>query len=144
MTSLQMTRSPMPSSLVPRPHMPSGEKRSGERSQIPWAYYPKRVMTNEIVKSVILHGTFLSNHFNHFNFHIPNNCSQLYQTLSQYQSHIHTTQTHREGEGGTRLHNTTHTHTHTHTHTPHTCTHAAHKCARTHTRCLRLRNSNQN
>ena len=41
-------------SLVPRPRAPPGEKRSGERSQIPWAYYPKRVMTNEIARSVII------------------------------------------------------------------------------------------
>ena len=41
-------------SLVPRPPTPPGEKRSGERSRIPWAYYPKRVMTNEIVRSVII------------------------------------------------------------------------------------------
>ena len=41
-------------SLVPRPRVPPGEKRSGERSQIPWAYYPKRVMTNEIARLVII------------------------------------------------------------------------------------------
>ena len=41
-------------SLVPRPRAPPGEKRSGERSQIPWAYYPKRVMTNDIARSVII------------------------------------------------------------------------------------------
>ena len=41
-------------SLVPRPHTPPGEKRSGERSRIPWAYYPKRVMTNEIARSVFI------------------------------------------------------------------------------------------
>ena len=41
-------------SLMPRPCAPPGEKRSGERSQIPWAYYPKRVMTNEISRSVII------------------------------------------------------------------------------------------
>ena len=41
-------------SLVPRPRAPSGEKRSGERSRIPWAYYPKRVMTNEIARLVII------------------------------------------------------------------------------------------
>ena len=41
-------------SLVPRPRTPPGEKRSGERSRIPWAYYPKRVMTNEIARSVII------------------------------------------------------------------------------------------
>ena len=42
------------SSLVPRPHPPPGEERSGEPSRISWAYYPKRVMTNEIVRSVII------------------------------------------------------------------------------------------
>ena len=41
-------------SLVPRLRAPPGEKRSGERSRIPWAYYPKRVMTNEIARSVII------------------------------------------------------------------------------------------
>ena len=44
----------VPLSLVPRPRAPPGEKRSGERSRIPWAYYPKRVMTNEIARSVII------------------------------------------------------------------------------------------
>ena len=33
-------------SLVPRPCTPPGEKRSGERSQISWAYSPKVVRTN--------------------------------------------------------------------------------------------------
>ena len=42
------------SSLVPCPRAPPGEKRSGERSRISWAYYPKRVMTNEIARSVII------------------------------------------------------------------------------------------
>ena len=42
------------SSLVPRPRAPPGEKPSGERSRIPWAYYPKPVMTNEIARSVII------------------------------------------------------------------------------------------
>ena len=41
-------------SLVPRPRAPPGEKRSGERSRISWAYYPKRVITNEIARSVII------------------------------------------------------------------------------------------
>ena len=41
-------------SLVSRPRAPPGEKRSGERSRISWAYYPKRVMTNEIARSVII------------------------------------------------------------------------------------------
>ena len=41
-------------SLVPRPRAPPGEKRSGERSRISWAYYPKRVMTNEIARSAII------------------------------------------------------------------------------------------
>ena len=54
MTSLQMTRSPMPSSLVPRLHMPPGEKWSGEQSRISWAYYPNVVMANEIARSVII------------------------------------------------------------------------------------------
>ena len=34
-------------------HLPS-EKQSGEQSQIFWAYYPKAVRTNEIVRSVII------------------------------------------------------------------------------------------
>ena len=34
--------------------LPPGEKRSGEWSQIPWAYYPKVVMTNEIARLVII------------------------------------------------------------------------------------------
>ena len=42
------------SSLVPSPHVPPGEKRSGEQSQISWAYYPKVVRTNEIARSVII------------------------------------------------------------------------------------------
>ena len=41
-------------SLVPRPRVPPGKNWSGERSQISWAYYPKRVMTNEIPRSVII------------------------------------------------------------------------------------------
>ena len=41
-------------SFVPCPRTPPGEKRSGERSRVPWAYYPKRVMTNEIARSVII------------------------------------------------------------------------------------------
>ena len=47
-------------SLVPRPRAPPGEKRSGERSRIPWAYYPKRVMTNEIARSAIITYNFLT------------------------------------------------------------------------------------
>ena len=39
-------------SLVPYPHAPPGEKRSGEWSQISWAYYSKVVMTNELVRVV--------------------------------------------------------------------------------------------
>ena len=39
---------------MPRPHAPPGEKRSGERSRISWAYYPKVVMTNEIARLVII------------------------------------------------------------------------------------------
>ena len=42
------------SSLVPRPRASPGEKRSGERSRISWDYYPNRVMTNEIARSVII------------------------------------------------------------------------------------------
>ena len=49
-------------SLVPRPRAPPGEKRSGERSRIPWASYPKRVMTNEIARLVII------------TWHVPHNC----------------------------------------------------------------------
>ena len=41
-------------SLVPSPHTPPGEKRSGEQSRIPWAYSPIVVMTNEIARSVII------------------------------------------------------------------------------------------
>ena len=41
-------------SLVPTPRTPSGEKRSGERSQISWAYSPKRWKTNEIARSLII------------------------------------------------------------------------------------------
>ena len=41
-------------SLVPCLRAPPSEKRSGERSRISWAYYPKRVMTNEIARSVII------------------------------------------------------------------------------------------
>ena len=41
-------------SVVPRPHAPPGEKRSGEQSRISWACYPKRVMTNEIARLVII------------------------------------------------------------------------------------------
>ena len=48
----------MSHSLVPRPRAPPGEKWSGERSRISWAYYPKRVMTNEIARLVII--TYLS------------------------------------------------------------------------------------
>ena len=47
-------QSMMKVSLVPRPRAPPGEKRSGEQSRIPWAYYPKRVMTNEIARLVII------------------------------------------------------------------------------------------
>ena len=38
-------------SLVPHPRSPPGKKQCGERS---WAYYPKVVMTNEIVRLVII------------------------------------------------------------------------------------------
>ena len=40
--------------FVPHPRAPLGEKWSGERSRISWAYYPKQVMTNEIARSVII------------------------------------------------------------------------------------------
>ena len=36
------------------PHAPPGEKQSGERSRISWAYYPKAIRTNEIAGSVII------------------------------------------------------------------------------------------
>ena len=41
-------------SLVTSLCVPPGEKRSGERSRISWAYYPKAVRTNEIARSVII------------------------------------------------------------------------------------------
>ena len=41
-------------SLVTSPCTPPGEKRSGERSRISWAYYPKVVRTNKIARSVII------------------------------------------------------------------------------------------
>ena len=41
-------------SLVTSPCAPLGEKRSGERSRISWAYYSKAVRTNEIARSVII------------------------------------------------------------------------------------------
>ena len=41
-------------SFVTSPRAPSGEKRSGEGRQFIWAYYPKVVKTNEIVRSVII------------------------------------------------------------------------------------------
>ena len=41
-------------SLMPTPHVPPGEKRSGERSQISWAYSPKRWKTNEIARLLII------------------------------------------------------------------------------------------
>ena len=41
-------------SLVTSPRAPPGEKRSGERSRISWAYYSKAVRTNEIARSVII------------------------------------------------------------------------------------------
>ena len=37
-------------SLVPSPCASPGEKQFGERSQISWAYSPKVVRTNEIVR----------------------------------------------------------------------------------------------
>ena len=47
-------------SLVTSPCAPPGEKRSGERSRISWAYYPKVVRTNEIARSVIIMFTSLT------------------------------------------------------------------------------------
>ena len=41
-------------SLVSSPRAPPGEKRSGERSRISWAYSPKRWKTNEIARSLII------------------------------------------------------------------------------------------
>jgi len=41
-------------SLVPTPRAPPGEKRSGERSRISWAYSPKRWKTNEIARSLLI------------------------------------------------------------------------------------------
>ena len=41
-------------SLVPTPRTPPGEKRSGERSRISWAYSPKWWKTNEIARSLII------------------------------------------------------------------------------------------
>ena len=58
-------------SLVPRPHTPPGKKRSGEQSQISWAYYPKVVTTNEIARLVIMTYTFLTTvKFVHFHLSI--------------------------------------------------------------------------
>ena len=45
-------------SLMPCPCMPPGDKRSGEQSRISWAYYPKRVMTNENARLVIITWNF--------------------------------------------------------------------------------------
>ena len=39
-------------SLVPTLHAPPGEKRSGERSRISWAYSPKWWKINEIARSL--------------------------------------------------------------------------------------------
>ena len=41
-------------SLVPTLRTPPGEKRSGEQSQISWAYSPKWWKTNEIARSLII------------------------------------------------------------------------------------------
>ena len=41
-------------SLMPSLRAPPGKKRSGEQSQISWAYYPKPVETNEIARLVII------------------------------------------------------------------------------------------
>ena len=56
-------------SLVPIPHAASSEKRSGEQSQISWAYYPKAVKTNEILRSVIT-ATFITVKFVHLHLSI--------------------------------------------------------------------------
>ena len=48
---VKLTKGMVCPSLVPRPHAPPGEKQCGEQS---WAYYPKVVMTNEIVRLVII------------------------------------------------------------------------------------------
>ena len=60
---LQLSHSPHLTSRLPRPktlvsctarmRLPA-RKRSGEQSPISWACYPKGVMTNEIVRSVII------------------------------------------------------------------------------------------
>ena len=42
------------------PCMPPGEKWSGERSRISWAYPPKRWKTNEIARSLFLRSTSLT------------------------------------------------------------------------------------
>ena len=42
------------SSLVPTLCAPPSEKRSGEQSQIFWAYSPKQWKTNEIARSLII------------------------------------------------------------------------------------------
>ena len=47
-------------SLVPRPCAPPSEKRSGEQSQISWAYYSKVVMTNETARVIIITYTSLT------------------------------------------------------------------------------------
>ena len=51
---LDKSRAVVSSSLVSSPCAPPGEKRSGERSEIPWAYSPKRWKTNEIARSLII------------------------------------------------------------------------------------------
>ena len=48
-------------SLVPCLRAPSGEKWSDEQSRISWAYYSNVVMTDEIVRSVIIMEHFLYN-----------------------------------------------------------------------------------
>lgn len=47
-------------SLVPSLHVPQGKKWSGEQCQISWAYFQKAVMTNEIVRSLIVMYTVLT------------------------------------------------------------------------------------
>ena len=48
-------------SLMPTPpSAPPGKKRSGERSRISWAYFPKWWKTNEIARSLIITCTSLT------------------------------------------------------------------------------------
>ena len=49
-----ITEDRLVTSLVSNLRMPPSERQSGEQSQISWAYSPKAVRTNEIVRSVII------------------------------------------------------------------------------------------